>query len=125
MMTALETLAAQGWTVFELPGTEISDHSSFFDAVRRSLPLSPPLLGDASWDALSDSIWGGLDELEADRIAIVWRETRQLMEGDRSAYEVAVEVLQGISDTIADPEFTAGEPKQVVVVLQQPVGRAV
>jgi len=53
---------AVGATVYLLSGDEIVDRDSFFDAVRATSPLDPPLAGYYnSWDALSDSIWGGLE----------------------------------------------------------------
>ncbi len=70
---------AVGATVYLLSGDEIVDRDSFFDAVRATLPLDPLLVGYYnSWDALSDSIWVGVDQtwevLEADN------ETLDLME---------------------------------------------
>src|SRR5208282_6398864 len=49
-----------GYTTFMLPEKGIVDRVSFFEAVRTTLPLDPPLVGSRSWDALSDSLWEGL-----------------------------------------------------------------
>ncbi|WP_328650327.1 hypothetical protein OG598_18465 [Micromonospora sp. NBC_00330] len=41
---------------------------AFFDAVRGTLPLDPPLASNYSWDALADSIFGGLVIAGVDRV---------------------------------------------------------
>ena len=60
----------EGWRIFRLP-SNIWTKASFFNAVRRTLPLDPPLHSNRVWDALSDSFWSGLDELDDERIVIV------------------------------------------------------
>ena len=62
-------LGANGWRVFVLPH-DIRDRSTVFAGVRDT-PLDPPPHGDRSWDALADSLSGGL-YLSADNpVAII------------------------------------------------------
>ncbi|WP_211272879.1 hypothetical protein, partial [Kitasatospora setae] len=42
--------------------TGVATRAALFDAIRHALPLDPPLLGHHSWDALEDSLFGGLHE---------------------------------------------------------------
>src|SRR3974390_1849909 len=65
-----------GYTVFVLPDKGIADRTSFFEAVRTTFPLDPPIVSSRSWDALSDSLWEGLYMHPARRIAILWLGTR-------------------------------------------------
>jgi hypothetical protein len=60
----------------QLEATTLWPAGRFFEAMKALLPLDPPLVGNRSWDALSDSLWSGLDQLAADNIAIVWPSVR-------------------------------------------------
>jgi len=68
--TGARELANCGNRVFLL-ASGIKDKRAFFEGVRRSLPLDPPLVGDHTWDALSDSLWNGLHGVDASAIAII------------------------------------------------------
>jgi hypothetical protein len=54
----------------------ITSKKSFFEAVIHSFPLDPPLpqSNKYSWDAIQDSLRGGLINLDEDLIDIVWNE---------------------------------------------------
>lgn len=69
--------ARQGVLAFTLSTAGRTDQEAFFKAVRTALPLDPPL-GTARmvWEALADSLWGGLDALKAPRVVIVWPDAR-------------------------------------------------
>ena len=102
---------AGGWTVFVLP-RGIADRVAFFEAVKATLPLDPPLMGSSSWDALSDSVWQGLYDHAASRIAIVWMDSSSMSE-----HELARDVLEDVAVSLADTELTCGKPKEVCVVI--------
>lgn len=108
-----------GFTTFVLPGTSIYDHTSFFDAVRATLPLDPSLVGSHSWDALSDSLWEGL-HCHADRqIAILWPGAATLAVANPSTFEMAVEVLANVAQLLADPAATCDHPKEVAIIVEK------
>ena len=107
---------AKGATVYKIRGDEIVDRASFFDAVRKTLPLSPPIVSDYSWDALSDSMWSGFDELETSRILVVWSNSDRL-EASPVDYDLALGVFRQVIESIASEEFTVGRPKDVTVLL--------
>jgi hypothetical protein len=111
-----DELQALGWRVFVLP-KGITDRRSFFEAVRSSLPLDPPVLGDQKWDALSDSLWSGLDRLETDRIALIWPASTTMAEAAPDEFEIARVILENIAGSLGDPEDTAGKPKQFMALL--------
>ena len=69
---AQAALTQDGWLAFVLDGTQITDRESFFTVVRRIVPLDPPVYRNCVWDALSDSLFGGIDLIEADKVAILW-----------------------------------------------------
>jgi hypothetical protein len=72
-----EAALSCGAAVFDLATARGSTRQAFFDAVRAALPLDPPLVRSQSWDALSDSVWGGLDSLDTRTIVITWRELQR------------------------------------------------
>ena len=108
--------AAQATTMYLIRGDQAVDCASFFDAVRASLPLNPPIFSSDNWDALSDSIWNGLDESDTNRILIVRSNSDRLKESPKD-FETALYVLQDITETIASPELTVGRPKELTVLL--------
>jgi hypothetical protein len=105
-----------GFTVFVLP--DVVDRASFFDAVRATFPLDPPLLGNRSWDALEDSLWEGLYTHPAHRIAILWPSTRAMETAASAELEIALEVLAHVAQSLADPRFTCGAPKEVAILVE-------
>lgn len=107
-----------GFTVFVLPTTGIVDRASFFDAVRATFPLDPPLTGSHSWDALSDSLWEGLYTQPARRIAIVWQGTRAMANSATSDFETALDVLADVGSLLADPHATDGTPKELAILVE-------
>jgi len=113
-----------GYWTFVLPDKGIVDRASFFDAVRATFPLDPPLSGSRSWDALSDSLWEGLYTLAARRIAILWPNTRVMAHSASDDFEIAVNVLADVASSLADPGPTLHTPKEVAVIVecgQEPV----
>lgn len=107
-----------GITTFVLPPVGIVDRASFFDAVRATFPLDPPLVGSRSWDALSDSLCGGLHTLPARRIAILWPGTRGMASRAADDFEMALNVLADVANLLADPRATVGKPKNVAVLVE-------
>jgi hypothetical protein len=116
LATLVGRMEAEGWRVFLLDGRAISDKGSFMGEVRNVMPLDPPLASD-NWDALTDSLWNGLDGLDAKHIAIVWPFSEILKESSPQDYDVALGTLVEIMDSLADPDATGGETKGVTIVL--------
>lgn len=110
----------QGFTTFVLPGSGVVDSSSFFDAVRGSLPLDPPLLGSFSWDALSDSLWEGLYQHPSRRLAIIWPGAGEMEAQAPSDFELALNVLNDVANLLADKRATVGATKQLSIVVEVP-----
>jgi hypothetical protein len=94
---------------------DITDYDAFFNAIRAQFPQDPLLVSNRSWDALLDSVRGGLHEAEDRRVAIVWPQP-EVMIGDDSR-ETALSVLAKISADLAHPGYTQGKPTEVTIVL--------
>jgi hypothetical protein len=106
-----------GYTVFVLPENGIVDRASFFEAVRATFPLDPPLIGSHSWDALSDSLWEGLYRHSARRIAILWPKTQFMASSAPADFEVALNALTDVANSLADPRATCDNPKEIAVLV--------
>jgi hypothetical protein len=106
-------LRGEGWVVFVLP-SDISDKAALFEAMRTILPMDPPLVGSRSWDALSDSLWGGIDQLGEERVAIIWPKAQLKPVSD---LDTALAVLEGVALSLSDPKATDENPKEVSVVV--------
>lgn len=107
-----------GYTTFVLPEKGIVDRASFFEAVRTTLPLDPPLIGSHSWDALSDSLWEGLYRHCDRRIAILWLGTRGMATAAPADFEIAVNVLADVANSLLDPRATRDNPKEIAVLVE-------
>jgi hypothetical protein len=105
-----------GWRVYIVPDGVDGKHQ-FFDAMVATFPLDPPLSRERdSWDALYDSLFGGLDALPDTQVAILWPEPLALADGDPAAYEIAVSILAALTQDLSDPENLGGDPPTTVVV---------
>ena len=107
-----------GFRVFVLPTSGIGDRAGFFEAVRSTLPLDPPLVGSSIWDALADSLWEGLLQCEAQRIAIVWQGTARMANADAAEFAMALDVLSDVALSLANPQATVGAVKEVAILVE-------
>lgn len=107
-----------GYTTFVLPKNGIVDRASFFEAVRTTLPLVPPLIGSHSWDALSDSLWEGLYRHSDRRIAILWLGTRGMEIEAPADFEIALNILADIANSLLDPRATRENPKEIAFLVE-------
>jgi hypothetical protein len=106
-----------GWKVFEIDGNIVHDKYSFFVNIRTVLPLDPPLISNNNWDALSDSLWGGIDALDDYKIVIIWKDAHQMAVVSGSDYNTAIEILADLSMSLGNPEYTDGNPKEVCIII--------
>jgi hypothetical protein len=107
-----------GYTTFVLPENGIVDRASFFEAVRATFPLDPPLIGSDSWDALSDSLWEGLYKHSARRIAILWPRTRGMANSSPTDFETALNVLADVANSLTDPRAACDNPKEIAILVE-------
>jgi Barstar (barnase inhibitor) len=114
--TGVRELVNRGDRVFLLP-SGIKDRRAFFEGIRKSLPLDPPIVSNYSWDALADSLWGGLDSVDASGIAIIWPGSAEMAEAQPEDFEIAKSILLDLTESMADAEAAVGSVKQVLVVL--------
>jgi hypothetical protein len=117
---AMTRARSAGLPVFVISTAGRKDGEAFFDAVRATLPLDPPLRSSRSWDALADSLWEGIRLLESDVAVIVWPDSWQFKKGNPTDYGVARTILDDMSKSLRNPVTTGGRPKTVSVLLEDP-----
>lgn len=76
------------------------DRESFFAAIRTQIPLDPVLVSSRSWDALIDSVSGGLLADGAEGFVIVWPEYELWDEKDSESRNVAFECMKSICERL-------------------------
>jgi hypothetical protein len=117
--TEIERLVAsydrEGWRIFRLPSS-LASKDEFFEGIRQSLPLDPPLQSNRSWDALSDSLWSGLDNLKERKIVIVWPDASRMKALAPEAFSIATSILMDLITTLADEKTTLGNTKNLRVL---------
>jgi Barstar (barnase inhibitor) len=110
-----------GYTTFVLPAEGIVDRASFFNTIRATFPLDPPLMSSCIWDAMSDSLWQGLYTHPSRRIAILWPNARVMARSAASDFKEALTVLTQVARSLGDPRFTRGKPKEIAVIVEEDV----
>ncbi|MGC5033948.1 barstar family protein [Micromonospora sp. DT229] len=111
----IETARGADLAVFVILTGGREGREAFFDTVRATLPLDPPLQSSRSWDALSDSLWEGLIQLDSDGIVIAWSDAADFKDVSPTEYETALAVLGDVVESIGDSVGTCGRPKMVSV----------
>jgi hypothetical protein len=122
--TMLTQLVETGFKAFVLPGHGVEDRASFFEAIRSSIPLDPPLASSNSWDALSDSLWQGLYCHPAKRIAILWPNADAMATSSASEFSIALAILEDVAISLSDVSLTRGSPKEVSILVECRVTRS-
>ena len=84
--------------------------------------MNPPLQSTQSWDALSDSVWQGLLDLEAQRIMILWPSAHILAEHSPQDFRLALQIFEDIAETLSDDAATLTKKKELVLLIEAPHG---
>lgn len=81
------TLKANGFVLYEIDGTGVTDTESLFHQLIAVLPMDPPV-HTAHWDAFIDSVWEGFaklaEEQDVTRIALIWTKVENMLAGGLS-----------------------------------------
>jgi Barstar (barnase inhibitor) len=92
----------------------------FFDAVRRVLPLNPPIVSARSWDALADSMWEGIYSLNRPRVVVLWPDSSPFSAAAPSVLETALSVFEQVASDLADVDATLGKPVEACFYVGHP-----
>ncbi|WP_143269355.1 barstar family protein [Mangrovitalea sediminis] len=112
---SIEEYRLQGWKIYYLPKLMVTK-DQFFEGIRESLPLDPPLVTNRSWDALADSLWNGMDGLAEDKILIIWPDSMEMESKEPETFSIASAILADLTTLFADNEITNDSVKKIMVL---------
>ncbi|MCB5164526.1 barstar family protein [Streptomyces bambusae] len=93
------------------------DRDAIFEALRRDLPMDPPSHSSRSWDAISDSLFGGLFNVQSAGVVIVWEDAGQHQSLRTGPASVVLSVLAEVADLLGSEEVTRANSKVVSVLV--------
>lgn len=106
-------LAAYGFVSITLYGARVHDKESFLGQAAIDLPCGD--LQPHNWDALADVGWNVLYDLQADRVALVWTDAQNMVNGDLQDFLDAVRVLTDVSRSVL--QGSGGFPRRTAFLL--------
>lgn len=111
------SLKKNGFRIFQLDGEDIVDAESFFKKIVRVVPQDPPLSGKCNWDAFTDSLWGGLDELAEENVAFIWTKAENMFEHGIPDLFTALDCFKELALSVANQEYGISKPVRLLIFL--------
>ncbi|MFE4265424.1 hypothetical protein [Streptomyces sp. NPDC056883] len=111
-----EDLTLSRAKVVEVDTKGARDGESIVYAFSEVIEMDPPLSGRWHQDAFSDSLFGGLHNLEERRVVLALRGGFWVKEQFGAVAET-LEILGEVADTLAEERFTGGAPTELVLFL--------
>lgn len=93
------------YKIYYIDGKKTSTIEELFVWIKERLPLDPPLSGSVNFDAFVDSLWGGLDNQDYERVAIVWGYPNELMKQDKNRFEKLVQCMNEVAKELLLEEY--------------------
>lgn len=112
-----DELNGYGAESYEINGENIKDIKQFFKSIVNILPLDPPMSGNVNLDAFIDSLWGGLDNLGADRVAILWTHVNNMLEYGFSDLIKIIDCFESLAVQLATAKFGLSKPIALQIFL--------
>ena len=100
-----------GYAIYLVDLKKSTKTSDMFLAIKSSVPLDPPLVKDGNFDALSDSLFGGVSIDESVNICLIFKQLSLFKKISKGTYDVMIEIL---NDNLS---YLRGEGKNVVVLV--------
>ncbi|WP_167536727.1 barstar family protein [Streptomyces subrutilus] len=109
--------AQEGVPILTLLTGGIDDRDRIFEGFREGLPMDPPNYSSRSWEALSDSLFGGLLKIEASRVVIVWEDALKHESLDIGNPSEGLSILEEVADQLENRHITGEFAPKVVSVI--------
>jgi hypothetical protein len=106
----INNLVENGFKVYTLNGKNISNVHNFFQEAIKVLPQNPPLKGRTNLDAFADSIWGGMDEVGYDKVAIIWEKSNYIINKSPNDLSKIIQCFEELSDSFKTVEYGLDKP---------------
>lgn len=75
-----DLLIKSGYSLYYINGKNITDETSFFKEIIKSLPQDPPLSGRVNYAAFLDSVAGSILMNEEEKVAFIWDDVNNIIE---------------------------------------------
>ena len=106
---------SSNYKIYNLPENMLSK-DEFFDGVRQTLPLDPPLISNKSWDALDDSLWSGLESIPERNILIIWPSADKMKEHESNIFNIVSTIFEALPNSLSKSKDQGGGEKKLVIV---------
>ncbi|WP_139489595.1 barstar family protein [Brevibacillus dissolubilis] len=113
----IRTLRDNGYDIFEINGEIIHDLETFFHQIVNILPQDPPLSGQVNLDAFVDSLWGGIDNLSVEKVAILWTQINNMLYSAPQDLEKLTVCFNDVAESLLTTEFGLDKPIVLTVYL--------
>ncbi|TKY81329.1 barstar family protein [Pectobacterium polonicum] len=100
--------AENGYVIINSCFSQVKNIYDVFDEIKISLPLDPPLHSRCNFDAFSDSMFGGLDSLENDKVCVFLVDIKKALRNDSKNYHILLDIF---SDNLS---YLESEGKKIV-----------
>ncbi|HHJ14476.1 MAG TPA: hypothetical protein ENJ79_08910 [Gammaproteobacteria bacterium] len=105
------------WVLFQVDCSKVSDRNTLFKCLCAALPMNPLIHSDRSWDALSDSLWGGLHDVRKDKVLIILRGAKNLKSHLSKEYQKVIEIFGDVANTLTKKQYAGEKVKSVSIFL--------
>lgn len=89
-------LSAEGWRVFTLPNGIANRNEFVASLAAMDFPFDPKMESVRNWDALLDSLEGGLLSFAGERVALIWPDPASMRHRLPAEYAALLSVLEGV-----------------------------
>lgn len=107
----IEEYKENGYTVYLVDLKRSTEISDLFLAIKSIVPLDPPLVKNGNFDALSDSLFGGVSTEENLNICLVFEQLSLFKKINKFTYDIMMEIL---NDNLS---YLRDEGKNAVVLV--------
>jgi hypothetical protein len=100
----LQLLTDSNYKICLFDGAKVEDASSFFEQAPIQLPWESGMPQKTrSWDALTDNLFGGICELDAKQVAILWNNADVILKRGLPDLLVAISCFEHIGNLLLNP----------------------
>lgn len=113
----ITSLKKKGYHILKMDGENVKDAKSFFKEIVNVFPQDPPLSGQCNWDAFTDSLWGGLDEIAQERVAFIWTKVEEMFEYGIPDLFTALDCFKELASSVSNLEYGISKPVKLLIFL--------
>ncbi len=98
-----------GYKIYYIDGKKANTIEKLFVWIKDTFPLDPPLSGKVNLDAFVDSLWGGFDNQDHEKVSIVWVYSNELKKQDEDMFYKLLKCIKDVAKGITSEEYSVGK----------------